>query len=73
MANMKQKVNNHNRQITSNGREREEFTRTCNCREKNIMSTKREMPSRGSCVQSHRHTIRIDEAGYIHRDDGKPL
>ena len=31
------------------------------------------MPSRGSCVQSHRHTNRIDEAGYIHRDDGKPF
>ena len=22
-------------------------------------------------VQSHRHTNRLDEAGYIHRDDGK--
>ena len=40
---------------------------------RNIMSIKREMPSRGSSVQSHRHTNRIDEAGHIHRGDEKPL
>ena len=34
MANTKQKIDNHNRKIITNGREKEEFTRTCNCRDK---------------------------------------
>ena len=34
MANMKQKNDNHNRKIMFNGREKEEFTRACNCRDK---------------------------------------
>ena len=36
MANMKQKIDNHNRKIMSSGREREEVTRTCNCRNKTL-------------------------------------
>ena len=42
MANVKQKIDNHNRKIMSNGREREEFTRTCNCRDKTL---------KGKCLQ----------------------
>ena len=45
MANMKQKINNHNRKIMSNGREREEVTRTCNCRDKPLC------PLKGKCLQ----------------------
>ena len=40
MANMKQKIDNHNRKIMSNGREREEVTRTCNCRDKTLCPLK---------------------------------
>ena len=45
MANMKQKIDNHNRKIMSNGREREEVTRTCNCRDKTLC------PLKGKCLQ----------------------
>ena len=45
MANMKQKIDNHNRKIMSNGREREEVTRTCNCRDKPLC------PLKGKCLQ----------------------
>ena len=45
MANMKQKIDNHNRKIMSNGREREEATRTCNCRDKTLC------PLKGKCLQ----------------------
>ena len=45
MANMKQKIDNHNRKIMSNWREREEFTRTCNCRDKTLY------PLKGKCLQ----------------------
>ena len=45
MANRKQKIDNHNRKIMSNGREREEFTRTCNCRDKTLC------PLNGKCLQ----------------------
>ena len=44
MASMKQKIDNHNRKIMSNGREREEFTRTCNCRDKTLC------PLKGNCL-----------------------
>ena len=40
MTYMKQKIDNHNRKIMSNGREREEFTRTCNCRYKTLYPIK---------------------------------
>ena len=45
MANMKQKIDNHNRKIMSNGREKEEFTRTCNFRDKTLF------PPKGKCLQ----------------------
>ena len=45
MANMKQKIDNHNRKIMSNWRERGEFTRTCNCRDKTLC------PLKGKCLQ----------------------
>ena len=45
MANMKQKIDNHNRKIMSNGREREEVTRACNCRDKPLC------PLKGKCLQ----------------------
>ena len=45
MANMKQKIDNHNRKIMSNGREKEKFTRTCNCRDKTLC------PLKGKCLQ----------------------
>ena len=45
MANIKQKIDNHNRKIMSNGREREEFIRTCNCRDKTLC------PLKGKCLQ----------------------
>ena len=73
MVNMKQKIDKHNRKIMPNGREKEEFPRTCNCRDKTSLSPQRKISSRGGSVQSHRNTNRINEAGYIHRDVGKPL
>ena len=42
---MKQKIDNHNRKIMSNGREREEFTRTCNRLDKTLC------PLKGKCLQ----------------------
>ena len=45
MANMKQKIDNHNRKIMSNGKEKEEFTITCNCRDKTSC------PLKGKCLQ----------------------
>ena len=45
MANMKQNIDNHNRKIISNEREREKFTRTCNCRDKTLC------PLKGKCLQ----------------------
>ena len=45
MANMKQKIDNYNRKIMSNGRENEEFTRTCNCRDKTSC------PLKAKCLQ----------------------
>ena len=40
MANMKQKIDNHDRKIMSNRTEREEVTRTCNCRGKTLCPLK---------------------------------
>ena len=45
MVNMKQKIDNHNRKLMSNGRERDEFTRTCSCQGKTLC------PIRGKCLQ----------------------
>ena len=45
MNNMKQKIDNHDRKIMSNGREKLEFTRTCNCRDKTPC------PLKGKCLQ----------------------
>ena len=45
MANVKQKRDKHNRKIMSYGREREEVTRTCNCRVKPLC------PLKGKCLQ----------------------
>ena len=45
MANMKQKIDKHIRKIMSNGRERNEVTRTCNCRDKPLC------PLKGKCLQ----------------------
>ena len=42
---MKQKIDNHNRKIMSNGRKREDFIRTCNCRDKTSY------PLKGKCLQ----------------------
>ena len=39
------KIDNHNRKIMSIGREREEVTRTCNCRDKQLC------PLKGKCLQ----------------------
>ena len=39
------KIDNNNRKIMSNGREREEFTRTCNCRDKTLC------PLKEKCLQ----------------------
>ena len=47
MADMKQKIDNHNRIIMSNGREREEVTRTCNCRDKPLCPIKRKFLQEG--------------------------
>ena len=41
MANMKQKIDNHNRKIMSEGRKKEEFTKTCNRRDKTSCPLKR--------------------------------
>ena len=74
MANMKQKIDNHNRKIMSNGREREEFTRNCNCRDKSLC------PLREKCLQEGvvykaivTQTETMKQDNYIHRDDGKPV
>ena len=45
MANMKWKIDNYNSKIMSSGREREEFTRICNCRDKALC------PLKGKCLQ----------------------
>ena len=45
MDNMNQKIDNRNRKIMSNGREREEFTGTCDCRDKTTC------PLKGKCLQ----------------------
>ena len=42
---MKKKIDNHNRKIMSNGIEKEEFTRTWNCRDKTSC------PLKGKCLQ----------------------
>ena len=47
MANRKQKIDNHNRKIMSNGREREGFTRTCSCRDKPFCPLKRKCLQEG--------------------------
>ena len=74
MAIMKQKIDNYNRKIMSNGREKEEFTRTCNCRDKTSC------PLTGKCVQEGvvykaivTQTETMKQDTNIHRDDGKPL
>ena len=45
MANMKQRIDNHNRKILSNGREKEKCTKTCNCEDKTLC------PHTGKCLQ----------------------
>ena len=74
MAIMKQKIDNYNRKIMSNGREKEEFTRTCNCRDKTSC------PLTGKCLQEGvvykaivTQTETMKQDTNIHRDDGKPL
>ena len=70
MANMKQKIDN-NRKLLPNGREKEEFTRTCSGRDKTSC------PPKGKCLQGGVVykaivTQTIDGAGLC-MDDGKPL
>ena len=42
---MKEKIDNHNKKIVSNEKDKEEFTRTCICRDKILC------PLKGKCLQ----------------------
>ena len=63
MANTKQKIENHNGQTISNGRQKVEFTRSCNCRDNNIMHTQRKMPI-GSSVHIVTQTESMKQLTY---------
>ena len=61
MTNMKQKIDNHTKKrIMTNEKNKEKFTRTCNTRYKTSCPL-RKMSVRGSCVQGHCNTNRINK------------